>query len=92
MPNITQLNEYGQTALAAYAQNLVVGNVNNASKYKNIGMADAQARGFDAAGVVLQQSPSDPVTGFSAVLLQRKDANGNATGEKVLAIAGTRWQ
>jgi pimeloyl-ACP methyl ester carboxylesterase len=89
MPNITQLNEYGQTALAAYAQNLVVGNVNNASKYKNIGMADAQARGFDAAWVVLQQSPSDPVTGFSAVLLQRKDANGNATGEKVLAIAGT---
>ena len=89
MPNITQLNEYGQTALAAYAQNLLVGNVNNASKYKNIGMADAQARGFDAAWAVLQQSPSDPVTGFSAVLLQRKDANGNASGEKVLAIAGT---
>lgn len=51
-------------------------------------MADAQAIAFDKDWAVLQQSAPN-ANGFSAVLLQRKDAAGNATGEKVLAIAGT---
>ena len=90
MTTSTQLSSYAQTAVAAYAVGLVPGG-NNSLHYRDqiVGMATAQAAAFDAAWVVLQQSPSDPVTGFSAVLLQRKDANGNATGEKVLAIAGT---
>ena len=88
MPTIQQLTDYSQTALGAYAVGLVA-EANNAGKYKNekVGMADAQAIKFDNTWSVIQQSSS--LNGFSAVLLQRKDAAGNATGEKVLAIAGT---
>ncbi len=51
-------------------------------------MSFSQASAFDATWAVLEQSAPDP-NGFSAVLFQRKNADGQATGEKVLAIAGT---
>ncbi len=90
MTTIKQLLNYSQTALAAYATGLEP-LLNNTQRYNapGVGMATAQATQFDADWAVLQQSPSDPITGFSAVLLQRKDADGNATGEKVLTISGT---
>ena len=50
-------------------------------------MVEIRAIEFDKRWSVIQQDNS--FNGFSAVLLQRKDNAGNATGEKVLAIAGT---
>ena len=86
-----QLSEYSQTALAAYAVDLIAG-VSNTGLYKDpkVGMSTAQATAFDNTWSVIQQSAYN-INGFSAVLLQRKDANGNPNpnGEKVLAIAGT---
>lgn len=88
MPTITQHSTYAQAALASYAASLVAG-ANNTARYKDqaVGMTDTQATAFDRDWAVLQQYTS--TNGFSAVLLQRKDDAGNATGEKVLAIAGT---
>lgn len=89
MPTTTQYSAYAQTALAAYATGLLA-SVNNSLRYQHpdVGMAAAQAQVFNDTWAVLQQS-APSANGFSAVLLQRKDASGNATGEKVLAIAGT---
>ena len=89
MLTIQQLSAYSQTVLASYASNLVPLQ-NNKEQFKdlNVGMVDAQAIAFDKDWAVIQQSTPNG-DGFSAVLLQRKDAAGNATGEKVLAIAGT---
>ena len=91
MASINQLSSYSQTAQSAYARGLATGTADNTAIYKSaaVGMADAQATQFNLDWAVLEQSASDPVTGFSAVLLQRKDSSGNAVGEKVLAIAGT---
>ena len=50
-------------------------------------MVEIRAIEFDKQWSVIQQDHS--FNYFSAVLLQRKDNAGNATGEKVLAIAGT---
>lgn len=89
MPTTTQYSVYAQAALASYANNLIAGATNNAAQYKepDVGMSNIQANTFDKSWSVLQQSTS--TNGFSAVLLQHKDEAGNATGEKVLAIAGT---
>jgi hypothetical protein len=89
MPTIQQISIYAQTAVASYATNLIP-LINNTANFKatNTGMADAQAIAFDKDWAVLQQSEPN-ANGFSAVLLQRKDAIGNVTGGKVLAIAGT---
>ena len=81
MPNISQYNTYAQTALAAYATGLVPGSLNNVDRYRDadVDMTAAQAQAFDANWVVLQQS-TPALNGFSAVLLQRKDEAGNASG------------
>jgi Ca2+-binding RTX toxin-like protein len=90
MTSILQLSVYAQTALASYAIGLQVAQ-SNVVRFVDpeVGMAMPQAETFDSTWAVLQQFISAPTIGFSAVLLQRKDASGNATGEKVLAIAGT---
>ena len=87
MPTMNDYLKYAETAFAAYANNLVSGQ-GNATKYENFaGMSPAQAQQFDATWKVLaQQDLSD---GFSAVLFQQVDAQGNPIGEKVLALRGT---
>ncbi len=91
MTTIAQVSSYAQTALASYATGLTAGAASNASQYtaQNVGMSTTQAETFDSTWAVLEQFTSSPSIGFSAALLQRKDAFGNATGEKVLAIRGT---
>ncbi len=90
MSNLGWYSFYAETALTAYAVNLVSGSFNNVDRYRDpdVGMTRTQAQTFDATWAVLQQS-SPAINGFSAVLLQRKNEVGNAVGEKVLAIAGT---
>lgn len=89
MPTIQQISAYSQTVLAAYANGLTSSS-NNVTRYTapGIDMSGSQAQTFDNTWAVLQQS-TPAANGFSAVLLQRKDSAGNATEEKVLAIAGT---
>lgn len=89
MPSASQLFDYSQAALASYAIGLQAG-LNNVAAYTTdkVNMSASQAARINATWVVLQQS-AENANGFSAVLLQRRDAQGNATGEKVLAIAGT---
>ena len=83
MPTPIQYNAYAQTALAAYAPDLLA-DIDNAAKYAAPDrMSASQAAQFDATWNVLQQSAFN-VNGFSAALLQNR-----TTGEKVLAIAGT---
>ncbi len=88
MPTIQQLSIYSLAALASYATGLAP-NADNTAAYMDdkVNMSASQAANFEASWAVLQQFTS--INGFSAVLLQRKDSAGNATGEKVLAIAGT---
>jgi Ca2+-binding RTX toxin-like protein len=86
--SIEQLSIYSQTAAAAYASGLLPNsNIVGQLMAADVGMSTSQATQFNSTWAVLQQSTS--IVGFSAVLLQRKDTAGNATGEKVLAIAGT---
>ena len=92
MYSMQDLSSYSQTAAASYATGLQPSSDNNdAYKAPTVGMSDAQAQSFSATWAVIEQSDPDAMyaMGFSAVLLQRNDASGNATGEKVLAIAGT---
>ncbi len=89
MPTLQQLSMYSQAALASYSKGLIP-NADNVAAYTDdkVNMTASQASSFNINWAVLQQS--DPnANGFSAVLLQRKDEAGNATGEKVIAIAGT---
>ena len=89
MPSIQQLSSYAQTSFGAYAADLLAG-VDNAAGYADpaVGMSPAQTNAFDATWAVMEQSAPDE-NRFSAVLFQRKNSEGQATGEKVLAIAGT---
>ena len=92
MNTIQSLSEWAQVSTAAYAAGLEPSRENrDAYTAQTVGMSPTQANTFDAAWAVIEQSSPDVMygMGFSAVLLQRKDAAGNATGEKVLAIAGT---
>ncbi len=73
MPTIKDYQLYAETAFAAYAAQLGIGN-GNVDFYKRAGMADLQAQKFDSSWQVLgQQELSD---GFSAVLFQRVDSQG----------------
>lgn len=86
MPNLVDYLKYAQAAFAAYAYDLAIGQGNTA-KYITEKMSPTQAQRFDASWVVLgQQDLSD---GFSAVLFQPVDEQGNPSGEKVLAIRGS---
>ncbi|MBE7418532.1 MAG: hypothetical protein HS128_12445 [Ideonella sp.] len=87
MPTINDYLTYAETALASYAQGLVLGSGANSPRYQVSGMAESQAARFDQQWSVLDQA--DIGDGFSAVLFQRVDASGGATGEKVLGIRGT---
>src|SRR5512147_656130 len=87
MPAINQYLTYAEIALASYGQNLMLGVGLNAQKYVDVGMAPTQATQFDEQWSVLAQA--DIGDGFSAVLFQRVDPSGAATGEKVLGIRGT---
>lgn len=87
MSTINDYLKYAETAFAAYANNLQLGRGINATAYIDANMAPTQAQHFDTTWSVLgQQDLSD---GFSAVLLQQVDAQGNPVGDKVLAIRGT---
>lgn len=87
MPTISDYLKYAETSFAAYASNLTLGR-GNASEYENnADMAHTQAQRFDASWMVLGQQ--DLGDGFSAVLFQPVDDQGNPSGEKVLAIRGT---
>lgn len=82
MPTISEYFKYAETALAAYAVNLLPG-IDNEAELKKAGMPTAEATKFDETWEVIEQSPS-PGNGFSAVLLRNR-----TTGEKVLSVRGT---
>lgn len=86
MPTIAEYLRYAETAFAAYGVNLAVG-AGNVTKYVAQKMATLQAERFDLLWRVLGQQ--DLWDGFSAVLLQPVDVQGNPSGQKVLAIRGT---
>jgi len=86
MPSISDYFKYAETAFAAYAFDLAIGK-GNISKYIAAEMTSSQAQRFDAAWQVLGQQ--ELWDGFSAVLLQPVDAQGDPAGQKVLAIRGT---
>jgi pimeloyl-ACP methyl ester carboxylesterase len=80
--NIEKYLTYGETALAAYAVNLSLGDI-AIGKLTDAGMPDAEATKFAATWTVIAQSPTS-IDGFSAVLLENK-----INGTKTLAIRGT---
>lgn len=86
------LAAYSQVAHASYGKGLIP-LADNSAVYVGVDvkMSSSQAQQFDRTWAVIEQSTPSPTTdaGFSAVLLRRKDAQGNAFGEGVLAIAGT---
>ncbi|RLJ69172.1 hypothetical protein [Sulfurisoma sediminicola] len=88
MPTISEYLKYAETAFAAYAVSLTPGK-GNTQKYIAEKMSRPQAEQFDKTWQVLGQSDPSLANGFSAVLLQPVDANGNPAGQKVLAIRGT---
>ena len=73
MPSISDYFKYAETAFAAYAFDLAIGK-GNISKYIAAEMTSSQAQRFDAAWQVLGQQ--ELWDGFSAVLLQPVDAQG----------------
>jgi Ca2+-binding RTX toxin-like protein len=84
MPTINDYLQHAETALAAYAINLLSGPpATNVGTLRGAGMSAAEATLFDQTWAVIEQSPS-PLNGFSAALLQNR-----ITGAKVLAIRGT---
>lgn len=87
MPSIFDYFRYAETAFAAYAKNLSLGTGVNEDAYIDAQMSPPQAQRFDTNWLVLSQQ--DLADGFSAVLLQPVDNQGNASGQKVLAICGT---
>ncbi|PNU18532.1 hypothetical protein C2E25_17195 [Geothermobacter hydrogeniphilus] len=86
MPTINDYLNLAETAFASYASNLRIGN-GNALEYERAVMTKTQATRFDASWQVLDQQ--DLSNGFSAVLFQQVDQQGNPVGDKVLAIRGT---
>jgi len=88
MPTMNDYLKYAETAFAAYAVNLALGSKVNAAKYElSAGMSSTQALHFDDTWKVLAQQ--DLMDGFSAVLFQPVDFQGEPVGEKVLAIRGS---
>ena len=87
MANIVDYLKYAETAFAAYANSLSNGSNINSAAYVRADMSPTQAQRFDASWVVLGQQ--DLGDGFSAVLFQPVDDQGNPSGEKILAIRGT---
>ncbi|HNL91201.1 MAG TPA: hypothetical protein PKH05_19125, partial [Nitrospira sp.] len=87
MPSIADYVKYAETSFAAYAVGLANGIGVNAQAFIDANMSPTQAQRFDASWQVLGQQ--DIWDGFSAVLLQPVDTQGNPSGQKVLAIRGT---
>src|SRR5487761_1915880 len=86
MPSIANYLKYGETALAAYAIGLQLGN-GNTQAYQDADMSSSQAQRFNNTWQVLGQR--DLSDGFSAVLFQQVDTLGQPVGQKVLAIRGS---
>lgn len=72
MTTIKDYFVYGETALAAYSENLLNGTAGiNVVSLKDAGMPTEEATKFDATWAVIEQS-ADLSNGFSAVLLQNR--------------------